>query len=91
MELDSKEEETFSYESLTTEAIDIMRRKLPGYVVECLVATEYDTLAVIWEMDISHEPGNSLQLIEDYINSVHPNDPRFTRGSMGASAFKFPS
>ena len=53
----------------------MMRRKLPGYVVECLVAAGYDTLGAIGNMNISHEEGNSLQLIEEYINSMHPNDP----------------
>ena len=89
METDTKEE-TLPYEAHTTEAISVMRRKLPGYVVECFVAAGYDTLAVVGDMDISHEPGNSFQQIEDYINSVHPHNPRFTRSNMGASTFKFP-
>ena len=91
MEPDTKEEEAASYESLTTAAISVMRRKLPGYVVECLVAAGYDTLAAIGNMDISHEAGNSIQLIEEYINSTHPNDPKFMRtNNMAATTFKIP-
>ena len=60
MEPDSKEEEAVTYESLTAEAISIMKRKLPGYVVESLVAVGYDTLGAIGNMSISHETGNSM-------------------------------
>lgn len=63
---------------------------LPGYVVECFLAAGYDTLGVIGSMDVSHGPLNSLQQIEDHINSVHPSDPKFIRGTMPASTFKFP-
>lgn len=90
MEPDSKEEEAVSYESLVSAAISIMRRKLPGYVVECLVAAGYDTLGAIANMNTSHEAGNSLQLIEEYINTTHPNDPKFMRANMAASTFRFP-
>ena len=36
-------------------AISIMGRKLPRYVVECLVAAGYDTLAVIGDFQFQVE------------------------------------
>ena len=71
-------------------AISIMKRKLPGYVFECLIAAGYDTLEAIANMIISHEAGNTLQVIEEYINSTHPNDPKFMQTNVTASMFRFP-
>ncbi|MDA8002571.1 MAG: hypothetical protein MPL62_14930 [Alphaproteobacteria bacterium] len=90
MEPGRKEEDTETYESRTTAAICIMQRKLPGYVVETFIAAGYDTLEAIANMNISNEAGNSLQLIEEYINSTHPNDPKFMRSNVTASMFRFP-
>ena len=90
MELNLKDEEEITYESRKQVAIKIMRTNLPEYVVNCFVAAGFDTLEVIADMDSSGEPGNSLQLIEDFINNEHPGDTRFTHGTTAASTFKFP-
>ena len=89
MEPNLKDEEEISYESRKQIAIKIMRRKLPEYVVNCFVAAGFDTLEVIADMDTSGKPGNSLQLVEDFINNEHPGDPKFTHGTTAASTFRF--
>lgn len=91
MDLDSKDDahEDLSDESLVREAVTMMRRNLPEYIVNRFVAAGYDTLDIIAEMDVSDKPGNSLQVIEEFIAREYPNDPQYTRCSM-APSFKFP-
>lgn len=84
------EEELDSHESLSKEAISHMKRTLPEYVVNCFVASGFDTLPVISDMDISSEPGNSLQEIEHYINDECSEDPGCTRTATIGRKFKFP-
>ena len=84
------EEEAISYDSLIEEATKLMKQRLPEYVVNCFISAGFDTLAVIADMDTSSEPGNSLQVIEEFISNEHPNDPKFTRGTMATGMFKFP-
>jgi len=86
----SGEEERGSYESCLTEALQVMKAKLPEYVVNCFVASGYDTLSVISEMDVSSDPGNSIQLIEEYINENHSDDPNCKHIRSSSKAFKFP-
>ena len=90
MEQNPKEQEAVSYESRTLEAISLMQAKLPGYVLNSFLAAGFDTLEVIADMDVSCEPGNSLQLIEEFIHNEHPLDPRFVHGTTTANTFKFP-
>ena len=89
MELNLKDAEEITYESRKQVAIKIMQTNLPEYVVNCFVAAGFDTLEVIADMDTSGEPGNSLQLIEDFINNEHPGDTKFTHGTTADSTFKF--
>ena len=42
--------------------------KLPRYVIESFLATGYDTLPIISEMDVNEGPDNTLAEIESYIN-----------------------
>ena len=84
-------EEAPSYALLTEEALKLMKQRLPEYVVNCFVSAGFDTLDVIADMDTSSDPGNSLQAIEDFINAEHASDdPKFSRGTMATSTFKFP-
>ena len=69
------------------EAIVLMKRNLPTYVCNSFVAAGFDTLSVIAEMDVSNSPGNSLQVIEDFITKEYPNDPRFYRSNMTCTFF----
>ena len=45
-----------------------MQYKLPPYVVKCFLATGFDTPDVIASMDTSENPGNSLAIIESFID-----------------------
>ena len=55
---------------VTEEALQLM--KLPQYVVNCLVAAGFDTLNVIAYMDVSSNSGNSIEEVEGYIRTEHP-------------------
>ena len=58
-----------SDESLTKEAVTLMHKNLPEYVVNSFITAGYDTLEVIAELKTDEEPGNSLDEIESYINN----------------------
>ena len=75
---------------LTEEALSSMRSNLPPYVVNCLVATGYDTLPVIAEMDVSDDLSNIFKEVEDFINSEFPGDPKFRRDANTANKFQIP-
>lgn len=79
-----------SGELLTKEAIAEMKAWLPQYVVNCFEAAGYDTLAVIADMDVSDQPGNSLDEIEQFITSAYPNNPKYYRDTTATGPFKFP-
>lgn len=73
-------------EALTKVALVLLRKDLPEYIVNCFVASGYDTLPIIAEMDISDEPGNTLQVIEQFIAKEYPNDRRFSRSTISPSS-----
>lgn len=58
--------------ALTNEAYLFMKKMLPSYVVNCFMATGYDTLSVLAEMN-----DESLAEIEDIINKEYPNESCF--------------
>lgn len=78
-----------TYEGQQREALLLMQRKLPQYVINCFVAAGFDTIDAIATMDISKNPENSLHVIEEFINRKHPNDPQFT-STNSASTVEFP-
>ena len=49
------------------------------YVVKCFIAAGFDTLEVITKMDISNKPGNSIELLEQFISDEYPNNPEYMR------------
>lgn len=51
------------------------------------MADGYDTLDVIMDMDVTNNPGNSVQIKEEFITKVYANDKTKT---MGLSPFMFP-
>lgn len=59
--------------SLTDEALNLMKSKLPQYVVNSLVAAGFDTLEVISLMDVTSDDGNSIDKVEKYVTSEHPD------------------
>lgn len=79
-----------SDELLTTEAIAVMKAKLPQYIVNCFEAAGYDTLDVIADMDVSDQSGNSLDEIENFINTTFPNNAYYYRDTSANGPLKFP-
>ena len=80
--------------SSPVDGISIMKQALPEYVVNCFFAAGYDTTDVITAMDISDNPGNSIELIEKYISERYPKDPRYCNNPdsdiLLAKPFEFP-
>ena len=87
------DEETGPYQVLVQEASDLMKQKLPTYIVQSFLVAGYDTLDAISGMDVTSVPNDSIKMIEDYISSECASDPRFARGrrkaSSSATVFQF--
>ena len=45
-----------------------MKKVLPEYIVECFLMSGYDNSLSVLEMDISEQPGNSVEVIERYVD-----------------------
>ena len=50
-----------------------MKDALPPYIVKCFTTAGFDTMQVILKMDVSDEPGNSIEQIERFISDEHPD------------------
>ena len=50
--------------------IQLMRKRLPQYVVNCCLAAGYDDQGVISTMNTSESNGNSISKIEDFIETL---------------------
>ena len=57
------------------DVISLMKATLPERVVNRFLAPGYDVTEVITLMDISNNPGNSIELIENYVSESYPGDP----------------
>ena len=56
------------------EAHHLLTESLPMYVVKCFTAAGFDTIDVISKMDVSTDPGNSIEQIEQYnISNEYPD------------------
>ena len=49
-----------------------MRKKLPPYIVECLIVSGFDAIDSIVEINTGDGPENSIDLIETYIEKRNP-------------------
>ena len=79
---------TDSQSPLTNEELlTRMHTKLPEYVVKCMLTAGFDVVEVITSMDISNEPGNSIELIENFINQHYAGNKEYT---LSLSPFAFP-
>ena len=58
----------------------LMHSALPSYVVKCLILAGYDEKEVIKSMDTSEKVGNSISMIEQYIEERHKDDPDLIPG-----------
>ena len=56
----------------------MLRDTLPAYVANCFLQAGFDTLDVIADMDVSSNPGNSIDLIAEFIAKEFPGDPDYT-------------
>ena len=63
--------------------------KASRYMINSFVTSGFDTVDAIPIMDISNDPDNSLNSIEDFINRKYPNDPKFAPTAT-ASTLEFP-
>ena len=57
-----------------------MQKELPSYIVKCFSLAGYDEREVIMSMDTSNKEGNSISIIEKYIDQRHKNDPDVSPG-----------
>ena len=60
--------------------ITVMQKELPSYIVKCFSLAGYDKREVIMSMDTSNKEGNSISIIEKYIDQRHKNDPEVSPG-----------
>ena len=56
-------------------AVDLMKKMLPEYIVNCFLSAGYDEMSVICNLDISDNPDNGIAKIEGFINRKFVNDP----------------
>ena len=54
-----------------------MSSKLPEYVVNCLVASGFDTKTALTTLDLSDKPGNSPKIISKFISKKYPNEAQY--------------
>jgi hypothetical protein len=55
-----------------------MRQHLPPYIVNCFLAAGFDSPDVIAGMNLTLKPGNSIEIIENYIKEYYPGITKFT-------------
>ena len=54
-----------------------MRAQLPEYIVNCLVASGFDSSIALGTLDLSEKPTNSLEDVRRFITKKFPNDDRY--------------
>ena len=62
------------------DVVALMRKKLPPYVVNCLVTSGYDSLEVILGMDTSERLGNFIETIERFVEKYHSEGGQISCG-----------
>ena len=50
------------------DVLEEMKKVLPEYIVECFLMSGYDNNISVLEMDISEQPGNSVEVMERYVD-----------------------
>ena len=88
--LDTCETEIHS-EVPTLNFIETLKAKLPVYVVNCFLISGFDTQDVVATMDVSNQPGNSIEQIEQFIteNKLY-QDPKYVDEMIYHEKFAFP-
>ena len=85
--------ETESETNTELDVLTLMREKLPRYVVNCLLASGFDVADFIMSMDVSEQPGNSIETIENYINDHYAGHEDYCNtpvSSCSVTPFVFP-
>ena len=85
--------ETESETNAELDVLTLMREKLPRYVINCLLASGFDVADVIMSMDVSEQPGNSIETIENYINDHYAGHEDYCNtpvSSCSVTPFVFP-
>lgn len=62
---------------MVLDVVELMKANLPPYIVRCFLAAGYDTLEVISSMDITENKGNSIDIIESYIQKYYAGKKEF--------------
>jgi len=58
--------------SLEVDALELMEKRLPRYVMNCLQAAGYDDLEAIASMDVAEgEKSNCISMVEEHIERHH--------------------
>ena len=55
----------------------LMRKRLPEYIVKCLLASGYDKLDVICGMNTTETPRNCIEKVETFVNIRHSNNKEY--------------
>lgn len=58
------------------EALELLKSRLPKYLINCLVAAGYDTIPVISQID-----DQSIHEIESFIDEAFPGDIEYMHSS----------
>ena len=68
--------------------VDLMKKMLPEYIVNCLLSSGHDEMSVICTLDVSDHPDNGIAKVESFINRRFLNDPNHNPTSL--APFEFP-
>ena len=71
--------------------VDVLKARLPVYIVNCFLISGFDTHDVVASMDVSNQPGNSIEQIEQFIteNKLF-QDPKYVDEMIYQQRFTFP-
>ena len=68
-----------------------MRKKLPAYAVNCLLAAGFDSTDVLSSMDVTEGPTNSIEVIETFIDKhFSGNKEYYSTPALASRPFVFP-
>lgn len=54
-----------------------MKERLPAYIVNCLIASGYDEMQVLCDMDTSETPKNAIEKVESFISKKFSDKPEY--------------
>ena len=77
-------DESSSYDSRIPETKELLRKSLPGYVVDSFIEAGFDTIDAIRTMDFETD----LKSIEEFISNECKKDDRFERGFTESGRFR---